>query len=302
MFTQSFFSDVWTEIQTYYDSLVSIFPHLLIGLVVFLLFFFVSRALRKYVLKIVLPRTDDPLLTRFIARVAQATLMLVGVIVVLRIMKLQDLAGGLLAGAGVGAFAIGFALKDIGENFLAGIMLAFSRPFSIGDLVELQGIQGRVSSLTLRNIQIRTGDGKDVFIPNASLIRNPLINLTIDNDLRYDFTVGLDYGSDYNRAIEIILDTLKKEPNIMQTPKAPSVMVSKLSPSTVDLTVYYWIEAFKPGVSAATVKNEAIFHVLHELTEAGYYLPGNIMELKNYNAGPIHTKGIADPPETENRA
>ena len=300
MITQSFFHDVWQEIQTYYDGLVQIFPQLVVAILVFLLFFFGSRALRKYVLRIVLPRTNDPLLTRFIARVAQATLMLVGLIVVLRILRLQDLAGGLLTGAGVGAFAIGFAFKDIGENFLAGIMLAFSRPFSVGDLVELQGIQGRVSSLTLRNIQIRTGDGKDVFIPNASIIRNPLINLTIDNDLRFDFTVGLDYGCDYPRAIEIILETLKKEPHIMQTPNAPSAMVSKLSPSTLDLTVYYWIEAFKPGVSAATVKNQAVFHVLQALDQAGFYLPGNITELKNYQAGPLETRHEAG--GKENRA
>ncbi len=283
----SFFSDVWENIQAYYQDLVEIFPKLIFALLIFLAFFFAAKSLRRMVLKRVLPKTDDHLLTRFLARVAQTSLLIIGVIVVLRILGLQGLAGGLLASAGVGAFAIGFALKDIGENFLAGIMLAFNRPFSIGDIVEIEDVEGKVVALTLRSIHIRTADGKDVFIPNAAIIRNPLTNFTIDNDLRFEFTIGLDYGSDYGRAIDIILATLKEQKNIMQTPRAPFVMVRQLSPSTVDLGVFYWIDAFKPGVSGAKVKNQAVFTVLDRLTEAGFYLPGNIMELKNYNESPV---------------
>ncbi|HAZ24509.1 MAG TPA: mechanosensitive ion channel protein MscS, partial [Algoriphagus sp.] len=102
------------------------------------------------------------------------------------------LVSGLLAGAGITAFVIGFALKDIGENFLAGILLAFKRPFKVGDTVDINGIRGVVLNLNLRDTQIKTPDGKDVFIPNATIIKNPLVNFTIDGFLRYDFIVGLD--------------------------------------------------------------------------------------------------------------
>ena len=80
----------------------------------------------------------------------------------------------MLAGAGISAFIIGFALKDIGENFLAGIILAFKRPFRVGDIVDINGLKGKVLTLNLRDTQIKTGDGKDVFIPNAVIIKNPL--------------------------------------------------------------------------------------------------------------------------------
>jgi small-conductance mechanosensitive channel len=105
--------------------------------------------------------------------------------VVFRFVGLTGVVSGLLAGAGISAFIIGFALKDIGENFLAGILLAFKRPFRVGDLVDIGGIRGTVLILNLRDTQIKTPDGKDVFIPNANIIKNPLVNFTIDGFISF---------------------------------------------------------------------------------------------------------------------
>lgn len=135
---------------------------------------------------------DDPLLADFLSKTVKAVILIAAGLIFLKTIGLGGTAGSLLAGAGVGAFILGFAFKDIGENFPAGIMLAFNRPFKVGDVVSLEGIEGKVSTMSLRYVHIKTADGRDIFIPNASIIKKPLINLTIDGDLRFDFTLGFD--------------------------------------------------------------------------------------------------------------
>ena len=88
---------------------------------------------------------------------------MVALLLVLTIIGLGGVATGLLSGAGVGAFVIGFAFKDIGENFLAGILMAFDRPFNVGDTVELGGEKGKVIALNLRNTQVKSFDGIRIF-------------------------------------------------------------------------------------------------------------------------------------------
>jgi small-conductance mechanosensitive channel len=90
-------------------------------------------------------------------------------------------------------FIIGFTFKDIGENFLSGILMAFKSPFRIGDLVQTGDITGYVTSLSLRETTLKSLDGKDVFIPNSTILKEPLSNFTIDGFLRYEFVIGVDY-------------------------------------------------------------------------------------------------------------
>lgn len=274
--------DLWLNVQGYYEDLVDLLPRLLVALAVFLLFGFVANRVRRLAARSLDRRMDDPLLARFLAGTIRAVIIIIALLFVLKIVGLGATAAGLLASAGVGAFVIGFAFKDIGENFLAGIMLAFNRPFKVGDLVELGGIKGKVTTLSLRNVQIKTNDGRDVFIPNAKIVKEPVTNFTVDGNLRYDFTIGLDYGSDIPGAITIIQTTLRQITGILQGERAPTVAVANLGSSTLDLTIYYWTDAFDPNVSAVQIKNQAVVAVLAALGKAGYYLPADIVEMRSY--------------------
>jgi small-conductance mechanosensitive channel len=188
----------------------------------------------------------------------------------------------MLAGAGISAFIIGFALKDIGENFLAGILLAFKRPFRVGDLVDIGGIRGTVLILNLRDTQIKTPDGKDVFIPNANIIKNPLVNFTIDGFLRYDFIVGLDYGSDYRGALNIIMEAIADVEGVLTDTKKPNAWVLELSESTLNIQVAFWVNTFDRKVSDLEVRTNAIISVLTALEKAGFNMPAQVLEIKNF--------------------
>ncbi len=281
------FDDLLLNMETYYAQLISLLPKVLLASIVFAFFYFLANRSRNFVNARLTNNMDDPLLATFLSRVVKIAIVIIALLFALQILGLAGIATGLVTGASVSAIVIGFAFKDIGENFLAGIMLAFNRPFRVGDTVELDGYTGTVVALNLRNSRIKTFDGKDIFIPNANVIKNPVVNYTMDGFLRYDFTIGLDYGADVNKAISIILETMQQIPGILQEKKNISVSVSKLGTSTLDLKVYYWLNTFDASVSSGDVKTQAVQQTLDALTAAGFYLPGNIVEVKNYKVGTV---------------
>lgn len=260
-----------------------------IALGAFLVFVFLARKSRTVLSRRLVKRMDDDLLANFLANIFGAIVILIGLLVVFRIIGLTGVISGLLAGAGISAFVIGFALKDIGENFLAGIVLAFKRPFQVGDIVDVSGIKGQVLTLNLRDTQLKTGDGQDIFIPNALIIKNPLINFTIDGFLRYDFIIGLDYGSEYESAMQLIRDVIQDVPDILKDHKKPTVWVKELAESTLNLQVTFWVNTFDRSIPDTDVKSAAILKVLVALEKAGYNLPARIVELKNYRGNGLTT-------------
>lgn len=285
-----FFSDISWTLNSYYESIVLLIPRLALAILVFIIAYFLANGIKALVVKRVSPKMDDPLLAKFLSRVAKVIILLIGILLVLNIIGLGGIAGGLMASAGVSAFVIGFAFKDIGENFLAGIILAFDRPFRIGDTVELDGIKGLVITLNLRNTQLKTFDGKDIYIPNADVVKNPVVNYTIDGFLRQTFSVGLDYGSNVHSAIGLIMEEMNKVNGILQKEKKASVGIGEMTASSLNLDVYYWLDTFDKSISGSDVRIEVITKVLARLEKEGFYLPGDIIELKNYNEGNLSTK------------
>ena len=273
--------------QTDWEGIESLLKTIGLSLAILLAFYFFANILQKFLKKRLLVRMDDPLLANFLSVVFRLIIILLGFLLVFRIIGLTGLVSGLLAGAGITAFVIGFALKDIGENFLAGILLAFKRPFRVGDIVDINEMGGVVLTLNLRDTQIKTSDGKDVFIPNATIIKNPLVNFTIDGYLRYDFIVGLDYGSDYQAARALILEAIQKVPGVLLDTKTPMVWVSDLAESTLNLQVTFWVDTFDRKIADLEVKSQAIIQVLTTLEKAGYNLPARVLEIKNYRDEPI---------------
>lgn len=254
---------------------------LVIGTLILVFFIYLSRWIRNLVSNRLNRKTDDRLLTDFISAAIRSLVMIFGLAILLRFLGLTGVVNSLLAGAGITAFIIGFALKDIGENFLAGILLAFKRPFKIGDMVEINGINGKVLALNLRDTQVKTVDGKDVFIPNASIIKNPMINYTIDGYLSYSFTVGLDYGSNYVAAMKLISELIQSIPGVLDGDKKPTVLVKEMASSTLNVKVTYWVNTYNYDQTDAKIHSNAILKVLTGLEQEGFNLPGNIVEVKN---------------------
>ena len=276
--------EIWSKLVEYYQDLAALLPALALAILVFIILLFIANRSRKSVQNKLNLRLEDPLLAKFLAQLFRTGIIILALLIVLKILGLGAAATGLFAGASISAFIIGFAFKDIVEHFLAGIIMAFNRPFRVGDTVELDGIKGVVKALNLRDSQIKTFDGKDVYIPNGNIIKNPVINYTIDGFLRQEFNVGIDYSLDANQAIDIIVESLNSIEGILREgKKAPSAHITELGNSALVITAYYWINTFDSSFSSANLKTIAVSKSLEALEKAGFYLPGDVIELKNYN-------------------
>lgn len=265
------------------DLFLEKLPELFWGLIGLALVLLVGKLIQKLLSSRLSKRIDDKLLADFVGKMIYAIFLIVGIIVFLQALGLGKAVGGLLAGAGVTAIVLGFAFKDIGENFLAGIFLAFGRPFSIGDLIEVQSIKGVVKEMNFRNTHVRTYDGKDIYVPNALLFKQPLTNYTRDGLLRYDFLIGIDYSDDIKNAIEVTLNTLNELSTVEQGKGLePFIAIEEFATSTINLRIFYWVNVFNKRVDVTRVKNETMTRVIQGLTEKGISLPADILELKTY--------------------
>ncbi len=285
-----FLNDLMTNLQIYYDGFVILLPKLIIAALIFYLLLFIANKSRNIANRKLTERMDDPLLAAFLSRIIKIGIVIFALMVVMNIIGLAGMAGGLLTGASVSAVIIGFAFKDIGENFLSGIILAFNRPFRVGDTVELDSVKGKVVALNIRNTQIKSFDGKDIYIPNASVIKSPVVNYTLDGFMRHQFNIGIDYGSDSDKAIKILKNTIENIDGVLKEDRAPSVQIGALNSSSYNLTVQYWVNTFNQTNSASNIRTQAIRDAMINLEDAGFYLPGDIVELKNYKDKEIKTR------------
>jgi len=267
---EDFFQDVIQYVEGYYRGIVAVTPKLLLGIAVILISWMIAARVKTFADNRLKRRMSDPLLATFIANLVKAVLIVIGILFMFRVIGFTGVAQSILAGAGISAFIIGFALKDIGENFLAGILLAFKRPFSVGDIIESNGVKGKVVALNLRDIEIKS-DSKNIFIPNALLIKNTLVNYNSEGFLLQDFTIGLEYGSDYKKAIALITDMMKEDAEIIDKGYRNNAVVSGISGTTVQINIRYWVQT-DDQISDGKHRSEVIIKVTETLKENGFNL------------------------------
>ncbi|AWW00388.1 mechanosensitive ion channel family protein [Arcticibacterium luteifluviistationis] len=278
-----------TEIQeqliSFYETFISVLPRIGLAVILTLLVGFFLRFIRQKISLIASKRAEDPLIVDFFDEVGKTLNIILLILFFLYVVGLEGLAGSILAAAGISTFVIGFAFKDIGENFLAGIVMAFKRPFRVGDIIEVSGVQGTIQEMNIRDTQIKTFDGKDVFIPNGQILKNPFYNYTIDGFLRNQFNIGIDYGSDIAKARNIIQQTMEQIPGIIKEEKPPINMIAELGASSITITIQYWLDTFDNNYSGLEVKSQAIARVYEALLANNVNMPGDVIELKNYDTG-----------------
>jgi len=275
-----FLTDLKAVLLAYYDTFVAVLPRIVLGLVAFLIIFALAGRLQRLLKKRLLRTLDDPLLSDFLSQVLKVVLVTLAILVAFIIMGLGGAASGILAGASVSAFIIGFAFKDIGENFLAGIIMAFDRPFQIGNWVAIAGHDGTIVGLSLRDVHLKTFDGRDVYIPNGMIVRNPIVNYTQDGFLRREFTVQLGKESDVDKASALVLETLASIEGVLQDDHQPSVFVSDYNANGLVLTIQFWLNTIDPKISGLQVRNNAINRIIKALLAGNFYLPAEVREMR----------------------
>lgn len=250
-------------------------PRLLIALVVALLIYLIGRVIGSVAIQVLKRSSMPEAYHTYFRKLISGVAIFIGFVTFLNLIGYSTLAASLVAGGGLTAVMLGFAFKDIGENFLAGFFLSFSRPFNTDDVIESGGITGRVRSIHLRHTHIRTGDGCDVFIPSAQLFTKPLHNYTLDGLRRGGFTVGIDYADDSESALQILKEVTKSTRGVLKSPGV-GTSIKGFTPDYVELQVFFWINAKDQELGLARVRTVAMNACRIKLMESGFTVSADV--------------------------
>lgn len=196
--------------------------------------------------------------------------VIAGIVVGLDILNATALLSTILGAAGIIGLAIGFAVRDTVENFIASIMLSIRQPFRPNDAVEINGDEGKVIRLTSRATILLSYDGNHIRIPNATVFKSRIVNYSMNDERRFLFDIGIDPNADMAAAALTVHDTLRALPFVLQTP-APDAWINGIGDSTVTLRVIGWINQRDTSLVAA--RGEAIRLCMAALTNAGVGMP-----------------------------
>ncbi|MFD0964741.1 mechanosensitive ion channel family protein [Pseudofulvibacter geojedonensis] len=273
------------SLQENWDNFINHIPEIIIAILIIIIGFLLANVISKTFKRTVSKKSQDPLMTNFLAKSLKIGFLALIVMLALKVLGLGGIAAGLLTAAGASALIFGFAFKDVGENFISGVILSFNRPFNVNDTVMIGDIFGKVKIMEFRFTKLKTFDGRDVYIPNSDIIKKAVYNYTEDGFYRSDFIVGIDYDDDVDFAKEIILDVVTKTKGVINTNQHECfVTVNDLGVSTVNLKVIFWTKTKEYKRGALEVKSDVIKRVKNVISENGLNMPADIKEIKLYGS------------------
>lgn len=260
----------WQQLMSMVQGAIELLPNLLIAIIVFIIFWFIAKFSRRLI-KNLTRRKQSRNLGLVLARVSQGFIILLGAFVALAIVIPSFKPGDLVQLLGVSGVAVGFAFRDILQNFLAGILILITEPFTIDDQIIFKEFEGTVEHIQTRATLIRTYDGSRIVIPNAELFTNSVKVNTAFEKRRLQYDIGIGYGDSIEEAKQIILDVLRNIPEALQDP-APEALVVDLAASTINIRARWWI-APPRRAEALDAQDKVLTAINNRMVAAGIDLP-----------------------------
>jgi len=267
-----------TEVETFVDKMqamldgfIALLPNLILALIVFFIFFFVARTIKRVVRTLTRDRRQARNLGMVLGRLAQGTTILVGLFIALSIVIPSLKANDLVQLLGISGVAIGFAFRDILQNFLAGILILLTEPFQIDDQIVFKGFEGTVENIQTRATTIRTYDGRRIVIPNSELFTNSVTVNTAFEHRRLQYDVGIGYGDDIDEVRRLILEAMYQTNGVLEMP-APDAIVVQLAGSTVNIRARWWVDPPRRA-DVLDLQDRVLTNIKNKLTANGIDLP-----------------------------
>lgn len=274
------YQDAYTTIDKIMDSFWERVPYICIALVVFIVFWLLTKLFKLFIRKTLENRTyTRQNLVLVLNRVGSTFIIFFGFLIALVIAIPGFTPSQLIGALGIGSVAIGFAFKDIFQNLLSGILILLSEPFRIGDDIVVNGLEGNVEDIQIRATFLRSPDGRRIVIPNATVYTSAVIVNSAYQRRRCEFVVGIGYEDDMQKAKKIILDILNNNMTVLSQP-AFSVNVTALADFSINLTVRWWVNTTETSTSASISEIQEL--VVTAFDEKGISIPYPVQEVKVY--------------------
>ena len=210
------------------------------ALLIFVIGRLVAGAIVRFIKNIMRRAKTDEMLVTFLGNIAYTLLLVIVVMAALEQLGVKTTSA--LAILGAAGLAVGLALQNSLSNFAAGVMLIIFRPFKPGDFIEAGGISGIVESITIFSTVMRTGDNREVTVPNGQIYGGTIVNFSTRDTRRIDMVFNIGYADDMRKAKAIIEDVITSDERILADPE-PTIMVLELAASSVDFAVRPWVNS-----------------------------------------------------------
>ena len=257
------------------DGLIGALPGIGVAIVVLVAFWLVGMLVR-WRLRERWRRTRSESYARVFATLAYVGVVAVGVVVAIPFAFPSVNALSILGGLGLIGVAAGFAFQDILSNLLSGILLLIREPFRAGDQITVGDVHGTVRLITIRETEIRTFDGRLVYVPNQDVYTNAIEVQTAEETLRTSLVVGVDYDTDLARARQVALRALAGIDGIADDP-APEAYYTDFGASSINLDLRYWTSSRQADVRR--VQDQVVERIKAAFDEDGINIPFDIVTL-----------------------
>lgn len=275
------YNDAYSTMNKIIEGFWERVPYLIIGIVVFLIFYLLAKVFKIFVRKALYNRSyTRQNLVLVLNRVGSTFIVFFGFLIALVIIIPGFSPAQLISALGIGSVAIGFAFKDIFQNLLSGVLILLGEPFRISDTIVVNGMEGTVEDIQIRATFLRSADGRRIVIPNATVYTSAIIVNTAYHRRRCEFTVGIGYQDDIEHASTIIKNVLDKNRNVLSEPLF-SVQVTTLADFSVNLMVRWWIDVGNTSISNSI--SDIQIQVKQALDAAGISIPYPIRDVNIAN-------------------
>ncbi|MEZ5818009.1 MAG: mechanosensitive ion channel family protein [Hyphomicrobiaceae bacterium] len=271
----------WSRINGWVDGFFSLLPNLIVGLLVLSIFLLLAFVARGALARSFRNRGREDL-GEMLSSFSFWISLLLGTLVALTIILPTLNPGDLVASLGIGSVAIGFAFKDILQNWLAGLLILLRQPFRRGDQIHVGQIEGTVHRINQRATMIRTYDNRIVVVPNADIYTSSITVMTAyaKRRIALDITVGYDHDVDF--VSKLVLDTLARLEEVEKSP-APQVICWELGATSLGLKVRWWTRSQR---SAEVAGRSRVVQALKEAFQANGIDPTDPQIVLTQQIGP----------------
>lgn len=251
-------------------AFVRILPQLSIAVAVLLVTWAITRIANRIAHRLLARAEIRSTLVNLFETLLSVLIWAIGLLVASTIIFPGVTPANLLALLGLGSVAIGFAFKDIFENFLAGVLIMLRKKVNIGDVIECESVEGRVEHITLRDTYLRHLSNELVLVPNAYLFKNPLKILTDSAQRRHEVEVGVDYATDLDQAKEVITDAVARVQDV-DANRPIEVFAREFGDNSINFLVRWW--AGSTPLQAHASRDGVVRAIKRALDEAHIEIP-----------------------------
>lgn len=267
---QNMLTTITNQLLEMWKGFLQAIPSLTMSIVIIIVTAIIAKFVVRAVDRIIGKTELRPSLRNLIETLVKLGVWLIGLGLAAVIAMPSLTLSGLIAGLGIGAVAIGFAFQDIFENFLAGVLIMLRQKMRIGDVIECEGIEGKVEHITLRETHVRKLSGELTVVPNSMLFKNPVEIFTDQEKRRHDVVIGVSYDTDLDKAEKVIRKSVETL-DVIELDKGVDIFAQEFNSSSVDFLVRWW--AGSTPRAGWESKDQVVRAIKRGLDDAGIEIP-----------------------------